>query len=132
MAAKVQITTDLTKQVREFNTDSNGNFTFANVSPGTYTLKVAQTGFKTYEQKAINVGAVMSTNVGANQSTSVGGNQSTSVGGNQSMTIGGDQSTSVGGQQMVVAGKEIVIKCEDAQILLKTSGYIEIEGKYQT
>jgi len=58
VAAKVQITNDLTKQVREFTTDSNGNFTFANVSPGTYTLKVAQTGFKTYEQKAIKVGAV--------------------------------------------------------------------------
>ncbi|HPT25736.1 MAG TPA: carboxypeptidase-like regulatory domain-containing protein, partial [Bryobacteraceae bacterium] len=58
VGAKVQITNDLTKQVREFTTDSNGNFTFTNVPPATYTLKVAQTGFKTYEQKAITVGAV--------------------------------------------------------------------------
>lgn len=56
--AKVQLTNDLTKQVREFTTDSNGNFTFTNVSPGNYSLRVAQTGFKTYEQKAISVGAV--------------------------------------------------------------------------
>ncbi len=58
VGAKVQLTNDLTKQVREFNTDSNGTFTFTNVTPGNYTLKVAQTGFKTYEQKTINVGAV--------------------------------------------------------------------------
>ena len=58
VGAKVQLTNDLTKQVREFTTDSNGTFTFTNVTPGNYTLKVAQTGFKTYEQKAINVGAV--------------------------------------------------------------------------
>ncbi len=44
--------------MRRFTTDSNGTFTFTNVTPGNYTLKVAQTGFKTYEQKAINVGAV--------------------------------------------------------------------------
>ncbi len=56
--AKVRITNDLTKQVREFETDSNGNFTFTNVPPGNYTLRVAHTGFKTYEQRAINVGAV--------------------------------------------------------------------------
>jgi len=57
-AAKVQLTNELTKQVREFLTDANGNFTFTNVSPGAYTLRVAQVGFKTYEQKAITVGAV--------------------------------------------------------------------------
>lgn len=56
--AKVRLTNDLTQQVREFETDSNGNFTFTNVPPGNYTLRVTQTGFKTYEQKAINVGAV--------------------------------------------------------------------------
>jgi hypothetical protein len=58
LGAKVQLTNDLTKQVREFTTDSNGNFTFPNLPPGNYTLRVSQAGFKTYEQKGINVGAV--------------------------------------------------------------------------
>ena len=58
MGAKVQLTNELTKQDRDFLTDSSGNFTFTNVPPGNYTLRVAHPGFKTYEQKAINVGAV--------------------------------------------------------------------------
>src|SRR3954449_8771315 len=56
--AKIQLTNELTNQVREFQTDSSGNFTFTNVPPGNYTIRVAHPGFKTYEQKAINVGAV--------------------------------------------------------------------------
>lgn len=55
VGAKVQLANDLTKQVREFNTDSNGTFIFTNVVPGNYSLRVAQPGFKTYEQKGINV-----------------------------------------------------------------------------
>jgi len=47
--AKVQLTNDLTKQERTFVTDSNGNFLFANMPIGTYTLRIARTGFKTYE-----------------------------------------------------------------------------------
>jgi hypothetical protein len=56
--ARVQLTNELTGQTREFLTDASGNFTFTNVPPGNYTVKIAQPGFKTYEQKAINVGAV--------------------------------------------------------------------------
>src|SRR5262245_39360603 len=56
VGARVQLTNELTKQVREFLTDSSGNFTFTNVPPGNYTLRVAHPGFKTYEQTAINVG----------------------------------------------------------------------------
>ena len=58
VGARVQITNDLTKQVREFLTDTSGDFTFTNVPPGNYTLRVVQPGFKTYEQRALNVGAV--------------------------------------------------------------------------
>ena len=52
MGARVQLTNELTKQAREFLTDSSGNFTFTNVPPGNYTLRVAHPGFKTYEQKS--------------------------------------------------------------------------------
>jgi Carboxypeptidase regulatory-like domain/TonB-dependent Receptor Plug Domain len=55
---KIQLANDLTKQVREFTTDSSGNFTFTNVPPGNYSIRIAQPGFKTYEQKGITVGAV--------------------------------------------------------------------------
>src|SRR4051812_11868192 len=56
--AKVQLTNELTNQTREFVTDSGGSFTFTNVPPGNYTVRVALPGFKAYEQKGINVGAV--------------------------------------------------------------------------
>jgi hypothetical protein len=56
--ARIQLTNELTKQVRDFLTDSSGNFTFTNVPPGNYTIRVAHPGFKTYEQQDINVGAV--------------------------------------------------------------------------
>lgn len=42
MGAKAHLSNDLTKQVREFETDATGSFTFAKVPPGSYTLKVAQ------------------------------------------------------------------------------------------
>ena len=57
-SAKVQLENDLTKQVREFTTDSNGTFTFTNVTPGTYNVRVAQTGFKAYEQKGLILGSL--------------------------------------------------------------------------
>jgi hypothetical protein len=56
--ARVQLVNELTQQTRDFLTDSSGNFTFTNVSPGNYTVRVAHPGFKTYEQKAVKVGAV--------------------------------------------------------------------------
>ncbi|HEY3841592.1 MAG TPA: TonB-dependent receptor, partial [Bryobacteraceae bacterium] len=53
VGAKVQITNDLTKLQNEFLTDSGGRYQFQ-VTPGDYTLHIAQTGFKAYDQK-INV-----------------------------------------------------------------------------
>jgi hypothetical protein len=58
IGANVQLTQVLSKQVREFSTDSGGGFLFTNLVPGTYDLKVAQPGFKTYEQKGITVATV--------------------------------------------------------------------------
>lgn len=58
VGGRITITNDLTKQVREFTTDSSGNFTFTNVPAGTYSLQIAQPGFKKYEQTGITVGAV--------------------------------------------------------------------------
>jgi hypothetical protein len=55
--ALVQLTSDLTKQVREFTTDSNGEFVFTNLVPGDYSVHVERPGFKAYGQKAINVSA---------------------------------------------------------------------------
>src|SRR6266571_737658 len=48
--AVVQLTHDVSKQSREYKTDSNGDFQFSSVLPGGYTLKVTQPGFKVFEQ----------------------------------------------------------------------------------
>ncbi len=55
VGAPVRLTHDLSKQVREFTTDANGAFVFVGMVPGTYTLTIAQPGFKTYEQKGVIV-----------------------------------------------------------------------------
>jgi hypothetical protein len=55
--AKVQLTNDVGMQVREFATEGNGSFIFTGLFPGTYTLHIAQPGFKTYEQRSITLAA---------------------------------------------------------------------------
>jgi hypothetical protein len=58
VGAKVQLTNDLTQQVREFTTDSSGNFVFTNLVPGNYSIRIVKSGFKAYDQKGITVSAV--------------------------------------------------------------------------
>src|SRR5947199_6286396 len=48
--AAVQLTHDVSRQSREYKTDSNGDFQFSSVIPGGYTLRVRQPGFKVFEQ----------------------------------------------------------------------------------
>jgi hypothetical protein len=63
VGAPVQLTHDLSKQVREFTTDSNGAFVFVGLVPGVYSLHIAQPGFKAYDQKAITVGVLERVNL---------------------------------------------------------------------
>ena len=54
--ASVQLTNDLTKQVRTLATgSSSGSFIFIDLVPGNYSIQVSQAGFKTYSQHGINV-----------------------------------------------------------------------------
>ena len=55
--ATVQLTHDLSQQVRKYTTESNGSFIFTGLVPGTYSLHVTQAGFKGYDQKGITVAA---------------------------------------------------------------------------
>jgi len=57
VGATVQLTHDLSKQVREFTTESAGTFVFTGLVPGGYSIKIAQRGFKTYDQTGIIVAA---------------------------------------------------------------------------
>src|SRR5579862_9552324 len=52
---KVLLTSDLTKQIRDFTSDASGDFLFADLVPGTYSLRIEQPGFKAYNQAAISV-----------------------------------------------------------------------------
>lgn len=55
--ATVQLTSELTQQVREFITDPNGSFVFASLVPGKYSLRIENPGFKAHDQKGIHVSA---------------------------------------------------------------------------
>ncbi|MGH9345165.1 MAG: carboxypeptidase regulatory-like domain-containing protein, partial [Terriglobia bacterium] len=54
--APVQLINNVSKQTRKNLTNKTGSFKFASVSPGTYTLRIVQPGFKTYEQTNVIVG----------------------------------------------------------------------------
>jgi len=53
--AKVRLTHELTKNNRDFATETNGEFVFTNLIPGDYDIMIQQAGFKTYGQSRINV-----------------------------------------------------------------------------
>jgi Carboxypeptidase regulatory-like domain/TonB-dependent Receptor Plug Domain len=55
--ATVSLTNEGTKFARTGQTDAKGQFFFAAVEPGTYSLKAELSGFKTYEAKGQRVGA---------------------------------------------------------------------------
>ncbi len=54
-SAKVTITNEATGVSRETTTDAQGFYTFANVAPGDYTLRVEKTSFATSELKGIQL-----------------------------------------------------------------------------
>lgn len=53
--AAVTIINKETNQSREAKTDLGGSYSFIDVQGGTYTVKVAQQGFKTYEKSGVTV-----------------------------------------------------------------------------
>src|ERR1017187_5713681 len=55
--ATVQLTNQLTKQVRTLTTESSGSFIFADLVPGDYNIHIAHPGFKAYDRHPINVSA---------------------------------------------------------------------------
>jgi len=55
--ALVQLTHDLSQTTHVFNTQTNGEFIFTGLVPGTYSLRVTQKGFKVFSQRGIVVAA---------------------------------------------------------------------------
>src|SRR6185437_8162256 len=56
VGAPVELVNDTSHNSRKDATNKNGSFTFPSVPPGTYTVRIAQPGFKTYEQQNVIVG----------------------------------------------------------------------------
>jgi hypothetical protein len=55
VGANVQLINDISRQIREYKTNSTGEFEFISIIPGGYSIKIAQPGFKTYEQKNVTI-----------------------------------------------------------------------------
>jgi hypothetical protein len=55
--AKVQLIHDQSQTVRNYTAESNGSFFFTGLVPGAYSLRVAQAGFKGYDQRGITIAA---------------------------------------------------------------------------
>lgn len=54
-AAEVQLTNDLSKQVRAYTTEGNGTFSFPGLVNGNYSIHISKAGFKAYDSKGISV-----------------------------------------------------------------------------
>ncbi len=57
VGAQVQLSNDISQQVRAYRTEANGSFFFTGLVPGRYSIRVSSPGFKGYDQKAIVVSA---------------------------------------------------------------------------
>ncbi len=55
--ATVELINEATNVARETRSNEQGEFNFAAVPPGTYTLRASLTGFKTHESKGVRIGA---------------------------------------------------------------------------
>ncbi len=55
--ASVQLTHELSQQSNSFTTDSNGSFTFVDLVPGSYSIRVTKPGFKVFVQAGVTVAA---------------------------------------------------------------------------
>ncbi|MCA1651805.1 MAG: carboxypeptidase regulatory-like domain-containing protein [Acidobacteria bacterium] len=53
----VQLLNEATNQKREAVTNESGEYNFAAVQPGTYTVKATLAGFRTYENRQVRIGA---------------------------------------------------------------------------
>ncbi|MEW6321100.1 MAG: TonB-dependent receptor [Acidobacteriota bacterium] len=53
----VQLVNEATNQTREGVSNEAGEYNFAAVPPGTYTIRASLTGFKTYERKGVRIAA---------------------------------------------------------------------------
>ncbi|MFN2445954.1 MAG: carboxypeptidase regulatory-like domain-containing protein, partial [Vicinamibacterales bacterium] len=53
----VELVNEGTGQTRESISNESGEYNFAAVPPGTYTLKASLTGFKSYENREVRIGA---------------------------------------------------------------------------
>jgi type VI secretion system secreted protein VgrG len=94
--------------------------------------------------KVESVGMVKSENIGGNRSLNVGGNKNEMIAKNRIVSVAKDQKTTIGGQQktavtkesilnakkvQIVAEDEILLKTGSANITLKKSGDILINGQ---
>ena len=67
VGAAVRLTAQLTQQERTYVTTSNGSFTFTNLVPGNYSIRVTQPGFKAWGQNGITVSAQERVDAGAHR-----------------------------------------------------------------
>src|SRR5579864_8998273 len=56
--ASIELTNEVTKQVREFTTSDSGVLLYPNLVPASYQIAVKQAGFKKYSLPGITVGTL--------------------------------------------------------------------------
>src|SRR5208337_2110639 len=63
--AQVRVINEVDQQGRTFETTGNGDFTFPQLAPGSYTVSIQMTGFKKFEKTGLRLSASDSLDIGA-------------------------------------------------------------------
>ncbi len=128
--AKVTLTNDRTSDARNTTTNESGNFLFPAVSPGTYSVKIEQTGFRSLQRQGFVLSANDRLSLGDLQLTvgQIGETVTVTAEGSLVQTASSEHSAQVTSKQL----EQISIRGRDVTSLLRILPGVSYQGESES